>query len=164
MAYFSGQGFQNKDLTVWLDGVRTAYTCFPPSFPKNAPAQPHAIPTPKNTFASLKQLSKFCKIILLLKNQRKSLTNSLLPTLSLSSVKFYIFTNSTNLVSMKIKTTCSERVTMGCGGVAMGAGRSKLKYFYLIKTDLTVTSLISGKRSKTVAKQNKPNIYIKAKF
>jgi hypothetical protein len=41
---FSGQ------LCVWLDGAKLANTCIPPSFLGNAPA----LPSPKNTFTSIK--------------------------------------------------------------------------------------------------------------
>ncbi len=37
----------NKDPTLWLDGARPANTCTPPSFPWNAPMQPHCVPTKK---------------------------------------------------------------------------------------------------------------------
>jgi hypothetical protein len=51
---FSGQlcqpGVLNKDQTIWLDGAKPANTCIPPSFLGNAPA----LPTPKNTFTSIK--------------------------------------------------------------------------------------------------------------
>jgi hypothetical protein len=51
---FSGKlcqpGVLNKDQTVWLDGVKLANTCIPPSFLGNAPA----LPSPKNTFTSIK--------------------------------------------------------------------------------------------------------------
>jgi len=75
LAGFASQCVLNKDLTVvWLDGVRPANTCIPPSFLGNVSAQLHGAPFPKNTFASIKNLAKFGEITFCKKNNyRKSL-------------------------------------------------------------------------------------------
>ncbi len=57
-------------------------------FSGNAPTQLHGRPTPKNTFASIRNYQNLAKSIFYLKNQRKSLTNALFATVSLSNVKF----------------------------------------------------------------------------
>ncbi len=44
---FAGQGFLNKDPTVWLDGARPANTCIPPSFLESVLTQPRGVPTNK---------------------------------------------------------------------------------------------------------------------
>ncbi len=71
----------------------------PVSHPPSQGTYPHgrmAYPPPKMCL----QVLKMSKIALsYLKNQRKSLTNSLLATVGLSDAKFDIFTGSTNLVS-----------------------------------------------------------------
>jgi hypothetical protein len=54
LAGLASKGVLNKDPTVWLDGARPANTCITPSFLGNAPAQLCSVPTPKNTFASIK--------------------------------------------------------------------------------------------------------------
>jgi len=79
-----------KDPTVWLDGARPANTLIHPTVHGNVPAQLRSILAPKNTFASIRNYHKFGKIILFLflKSQRKSLTNVLFATVSLSNVKF----------------------------------------------------------------------------
>jgi hypothetical protein len=71
--------------------------------PRNTTIKLHFVHTqPKNMFASIKKLSKFSKITFLSKeNQRKSLTDSLLATMSLPNVKFDILTSPTSLVPKK---------------------------------------------------------------
>jgi hypothetical protein len=54
-----------------LDGDRPANTCIPPFYPGKAPAQPHTILTPKNTFASIKKFANFSEIFLVKKKIRE---------------------------------------------------------------------------------------------
>jgi hypothetical protein len=54
LAGLASKGFLKKDPTVWLDGAKPANTCITPSFLGNVPAQLCSVPTPKNTFASIK--------------------------------------------------------------------------------------------------------------
>jgi len=51
----ASQGALNEDYSVGLDGARPANTCIPPSFP---PLQSCGVPTPKNTFANIKKISR----------------------------------------------------------------------------------------------------------
>ncbi len=55
------QGVPNKDPNVWLNGAKPANTYIPLTLPRNAPAQPHAIPTPKNMFLSTKNNRENCR-------------------------------------------------------------------------------------------------------
>ncbi len=54
MAGFARQGVLDKDHTVWLNGARPSNNCIPPYLLGNALVQLIGIPTPKNTFASIK--------------------------------------------------------------------------------------------------------------
>ena len=54
LADFASQGVLNQDPTVWLDGARPANTFIPPSVLGNMPTQLSSVPTPKSTFASIK--------------------------------------------------------------------------------------------------------------
>jgi hypothetical protein len=58
---FAGHGVLNKDSTVWIDRDRQSNNCIPPSILGNMAAQLCSIPTPKNTFASVKKLVNLAK-------------------------------------------------------------------------------------------------------
>jgi len=59
------EGVLNKDHAVWLEGARPASAYILPSSAQNVLIQPKGIPTPKNTFASLKKFAKFVEITFL---------------------------------------------------------------------------------------------------
>jgi hypothetical protein len=61
----------NNDPTVWLDGAEPANTCIPPSVAGNAPVQPCGIPTPKNTFESLKNIKIWSDHFLIFKKSER---------------------------------------------------------------------------------------------
>jgi hypothetical protein len=61
---FAGQGVLNMDPTVWLDGVRPANTCIPPSFWGNASTQLCRVHTKKYVCDYIKKdVCKYKKII-----------------------------------------------------------------------------------------------------
>jgi len=60
--------------------------------------QLHGVPTPKNTFASIKNWQKLVKSLFWKKNQRETLTYSHLATVWLSNTKCDIFTSLMNSV------------------------------------------------------------------
>ncbi len=71
-------GLLNEEPTVVSDEARPANNCIPLSFLGNVPIQLCRVPTPKNTFASIKKLEEFGKITF--HNQKireRFLTNSL---------------------------------------------------------------------------------------
>jgi hypothetical protein len=61
---------------------------YPILLPGNVWARPGGVPTPKNIFASVEKLGKICEFTFYEnKNQRKSLTNSILVIVSLPNLK-----------------------------------------------------------------------------
>ncbi len=55
---FAGQGFLNKDPTVWLDEARPANTCIPPSLLGNTPVQLLGMSTPKKYSCKYEKIIK----------------------------------------------------------------------------------------------------------
>ncbi len=101
---FSGRlhrlGNLSKDPIVWQGVARLANTYIPPSFPGNVPTQLHSIPMLKIHFASTWNISKiWWNHFFNLKNQRESLIDSRLATMSLIKVKLATFTSLSNLES-----------------------------------------------------------------
>jgi hypothetical protein len=103
LAGFVIQGFINKDPTIWVDGARPANTWIPLSFLGNMAAWWQGISTSMISLQVLKNYQTLVKSLFIIKNknknQRKSLTNSLLARASLSKPKFDIFTGPINSVS-----------------------------------------------------------------
>ncbi len=102
---FAGQVFISKDPTIWLDGAEHANTYIPPSIPRNAPVKLHGIHRHQKYIYKYLKIAKLVEITFLFKkNQRKSLTKSLLATVSLSNTTFIIITSPMNSVSTYIIT------------------------------------------------------------
>jgi hypothetical protein len=96
---FAGQWVLDKDPTVWPDGAKSANNCIPLSSAGNKPALPCSIPTPKSTFASIKNLLNLAKL-LFYEKQKSEKEFGKIALGNIEFTKFGIFTSVTNSLPM----------------------------------------------------------------